>query len=266
MHFCGVAVAPTLRRVIALWQFPLLFAAAFAAGFVDSIAGGGGLITVPVLLSLGMDPRHALGTNKLQAVFGSGSATWHYAQAGVVPLGDCKRGFVLTFLGAAVGTLMVQQLDPALLKRVIPLLLLGVALFVLLKPKLGDADLHPRMGRGAFDAAFGLLIGFYDGFFGPGTGTFWAMAYVLGLGFNLTKATGYTKVMNFASNVGSLLFFLLGGHVYFAAGLVMGAGQWLGARVGSGMVVRRGARFIRPVFLAVVLAITLKLLYDIHGK
>jgi len=89
---------------------------------------------------------------------------------------------------------------------------------------------------------------------------------VLGLGFNLTKATGYTKVMNFASNVSALLFFLLGGHVYFAVGLVMGAGQWLGARVGSGMVVRRGARFIRPVFLAVVLAITLKLLYDIHGK
>ncbi len=190
LRFCGAAVAPTLRCVIALWQFPLLFAAAFAAGFVDSIAGGGGLITVPVLLSLGMDPRHALGTNKLQAVFGSGGATWHYARAGIVPLGDCKRGFVLTFLGAAVGTLMVQRLDPALLKRVIPMLLLGVALFVLLKPKLGDTDLHPRMGRGAFDATFGLLIGFYDGFFGPGTGSFWTVAFLLGLDLDVVPAGG----------------------------------------------------------------------------
>jgi uncharacterized membrane protein YfcA len=248
--------------VIELWQFPLLVATAFAAGFVDSIAGGGGLITLPVLLSLGWDPQHALGTNKLQASFGSGSASWHYAQAGVVPLRDCRIGFVITFVGAAVGTICVQQLNPVFLKRLIPVLLLAAAAVLLLKPKLGHADLHPRMSRGVFDATMGLLIGFYDGFFGPGAGTFWALAYMLGLGFNLTKATGYTKVMNFASNLSSLLFFLLGGKVYFAAGLAMGAGQWLGARLGAAMVVTRGARFVRPVFLAVVLAMTAKLLWD----
>ena len=111
---------------------------------------------------------------------------------------------------------------------------------------------------------FGLGIGFYDGFFGPGTGTFWAMAFVVGLGFNLTSATGYTKVMNFASNLGSLVFFLIGGKVLFVAGLTMGAGQWLGARIGSRLVVKRGTNFIRPVFLTVVLALTLKLLYDAY--
>lgn len=252
--------------MIALWQLPLLFATALAAGFVDAIAGGGGLITVPVLLSLGWDPQHALGTNKLQATFGSGSATWHYARAGVVPLGDCRRGAAITFAGAAVGTLVVQRLDPAFLRRIIPILLLAVAGFVLLKPRLGETDVHPRLGRAGFDLASGLLLGFYDGFFGPGTGTFWALACLLGLGFNLTKATGYTKVMNFASNLGSLLLFLLGGQVYFGAGLVMGAGQLLGAQWGAAMVVRRGARFIRPVFLVVVLALTLKLLYAAYGK
>ena len=99
-----------------------------------------------------------------------------------------------------------------------------------------------------------------------GTGTFWAMAYILGLGFNMTRATAYTKVMNFASNLGSLVFFLLGGNVFFVAGLVMGVGQLLGARIGSRMVIRKGTRFIRPVFLAVVLALTLKLLYDSFWK
>src|SRR5512143_1905883 len=104
-----------------LWHLPLLFGTGLAAGFVDSIAGGGGLITVPVLLSFGFDPRDALGTNKLQATFGSGSAAWHYARAKVVSLSDCKRGFGITFIGAAAGTLLVQQLSADFLKRFIPL-------------------------------------------------------------------------------------------------------------------------------------------------
>jgi hypothetical protein len=109
---------------------------------------------------------------------------------------------------------------------------------------------------------FGLGIGFYDGFFGPGTGTFWAMGYVALLGFNLTRATAQTKLMNFSSNAASLLFFMLGGRVLWLPGLVMGAGQLLGAQLGARVVVRRGSRFIRPVFLTVVLALTLKLLWD----
>jgi uncharacterized membrane protein YfcA len=121
------------------------------------------------------------------------------------------------------------------------------------------------MPRGTFDLTFGLVLGFYDGFFGPGTGTFWTMAFMLGLGFNMTRATGYTKVMNFASNASSLAFFLPGGNVSWAAGLTMGAGQVLGARIGSRMVITRGAKFIRPMFVSVVLALTLKLLYDAYA-
>ena len=246
------------------WQLALLFGTGLTAGFVDSIAGGGGLITVPVLLSLGLNPQQALGTNKLQAVFGSGSATWHYAQGGVVKLRDCVWGFICSLVGAAIGTLAVQQMDPWFLKRFIPLLLLAVAAYSILKPQLGEEDLRPRMPRGAFDLSFGLLLGFYDGFFGPGTGTFWTAAFVLGLGFNLTRATGYTKAMNFASNLSSLAFFLLGGKVLFVAGLVMGAGQLLGARLGARMVIAKGTKFIRPVFITVVLLLTLKLVYDAY--
>jgi len=248
--------------MIELWQLPLLFLTALAAGFVDAVAGGGGLITLPVMLGLGFAPQDALGTNKLQATFGSGSAAWHYVEAGVITWRECARGFVLTFIGAGLGALCVQQIDASILKRVIPLLVAGVAFYALLKPQLGEHDLHPRMTRGLFDLVFGLGLGFYDGFFGPGTGMFWAMAFVLGQGFNLTRATGATKVMNFASNIASLIMFILGGHVLYVAGLVMGAGQLLGARLGSRMVVKRGAKFIRPVFISVALAITAKLLYD----
>ncbi len=244
------------------WQFPLLFLTGLAAGFVDSIAGGGGLITVPVLLNLGLPPAFALGTNKLQATFGSGSATWHYAAARIVSFADCKRCFWFTLCGAALGALVVQRIDPSFLRRLIPVLLLLVAVYTALNPRLGHQDLHPRIGRAAFDLAAGSLLGFYDGFFGPGTGTFWTMAYMLGLGFNMTKATGYTKVMNFASNLSSLALFLIGAKVYFAAGLIMGVGQLLGARLGARMVIARGTKFIRPIFLVVVLALTLKLLYE----
>jgi len=248
--------------MFSLWQLGLLFATGLTAGFVDAIAGGGGLITIPVLLSFGVDPKYALGTNKLQASFGSGSAAWHYSRAGTVHVNDCLLGFVMSLIGAALGSWAVQSVDTGLLRRSIPILLLAVALYTLLQPRLGFEDVHPRMGRRAFYILFGLGIGFYDGFFGPGTGTFWAMAFMLGLGFNMTRATGYTKVMNFASNLSSLAFFICAGKVHFAAGLVMGVGQLIGARIGASMVITRGTKFIRPIFIGAVLAVTLKLLYS----
>jgi hypothetical protein len=250
------------------WQLALLLATGLVAGFVDSIAGGGGLITLPVLLNLGIDPKLALGTNKLQATFGSGSATLHYARAGAVNLPECRRGCVFAFVGAAAGALLVQQLDPNLLKRLIPVLLIIVAVYLWCRPQLGETDLHPRMTRQRFDFLFGLGIGFYDGFMGPGTGTFFTMALMLGLGFNLTKATATTKVLNFATNVAALLVFLVFGKIWFLAGIIMGAGQWLGARAGSKMVLRHGTKFIRPIFLSVVMLIAFKMIYTtwIQGK
>lgn len=248
------------------WEVLLLFGTGLAAGFVDSIAGGGGLITLPVLLSFGGDPQQALGTNKLQATFGSASAATHYARAGAVDLRECWRPALCTFIGAILGTLSVRQIGPDTLKVIIPLLLIAVAVYSLRNPKLGEVDRQPQISRGRFDLVFGLLLGFYDGFFGPGTGTFWTMAFVLLLGFNLTRATAHTKVLNFSSNLCSLLIFARVGQIQYVAGAIMGLGQLLGAQAGSRLVIRRGTSFIRPVFITVVLALTGKLLYDAYFR
>src|SRR5574340_631796 len=185
-------------------KFPLLFAAGLFAGLIDSMAGGGGLITIPILLGTGMPPQTALGTNKLQGTFGAGSAMLHFARAGAVDLRECAAGVVWTAIGAGLGTLTVQVIDPVFLRTAIPALLIAIALFMLLSPELGMDDVREQMGKKPFFVFFGLAIGFYDGFFGPATGTFWAMAFVLFLGFNLTRATAHTKVMNFTSNLVSL--------------------------------------------------------------
>jgi len=257
-----MALLPADFAALPFWLYPLLLLTGLAAGFVDSIAGGGGLVTLPVLLSLGMPPQVALGTNKLQATFGSGSAAWHYGRAGLIDFRACRLGVIFTLIGATLGTLLVSQLPPDALKQTIPWLLLGIAVYFLFQPKLGDTDVRGRMAPGWFHFIFGLGIGFYDGFFGPGTGTFWAVAYMLGLGFNLTRATAHTKVMNFTSNLASLVVFLAGGHVHFAAGACMGLGQLLGARLGSKVVIRKGTKLIRPIFIVVVLAITARLLWQ----
>jgi uncharacterized membrane protein YfcA len=243
-------------------RFPLLFAAGLTAGFIDAMAGGGGLITLPVLLGTGMPPQTALGTNKLQGTFGSGSAMLHFVRAGAVDLRACRAGILWTIVGARLGTVAVTKLNPAVLRTAIPSLLIAIALVMLFSPGLGMADVRERMGRRPFYLLFGLSIGFYDGFFGPGTGTFWAMAFVLVLGFNLTRATAATKVMNFTSNLASLVFFLANGFVSLPEGIVMGLGQFAGARFGARLVIRRGSRFIRPVFIAAVVAISVRLLWQ----
>ncbi len=245
-----------------LWSWPLLFATGFAAGFVDSIAGGGGLITVPALLATGLPPAEALATNKLQATFGSGSAAWQYRRARLVTLPAAWPGILATALGAALGVVLVRLADPGLLRRLIPFLLAAAALVVWLRPALGSTARPARWGTLPFQLVFGLALGFYDGFFGPGTGTFWTLAFVFLLGFELLRATAWTKWMNFTSNVVSLVAFALVTRIDWIAGLLMGAGQFLGARTGARLALRGGASLIRPVFLVVVVAATAKLFYD----
>jgi uncharacterized protein len=252
--------------MIEWWQVGLLFVTGLVAGFVDTLAGGGGLLTLPVLLSFCPDPKFALGTNKLQASFGSTSATVHFARAGALSARDCLRAVLFAFLGSLAGSLLVQEIDSHRLKQIVPVLLLAVAVFVWLRPQLGEKDIHPRLSRIKFDLIFAAGIGFYDGLLGPGTGTFLALAFMLGLGFNLVKATAHAKALNCASNLGALLVFLLAQKVWFAAGLAMGCGQWVGARLGSRMVLTRGTKFIRPVFLTMVVLITMKVMWDMWLK
>ncbi len=241
--------------------YPLFFITGIVAGWVDSIAGGGGLITIPVLLASGISPTMVLGTNKFQASFGSFTAAYYYTERGIVPLRDAIPGIAFTFVGAAIGTFAVEQIRPDALGWIIPFLLLGIAVYMAFSPGTSFRERRSILARNWFYGVFGLALGFYDGFFGPGVGSFWAIAFVALLGFDLIKATGYTKVMNFTSNIVSLVVFVIGGNVQFGAAVFMGAGQIVGARIGSGMAVKKGARLIKPIFLAIVIATTLKLLY-----
>ena len=241
---------------------PLLFALALLAGMIDAIAGGGGLITVPLLLWTGLSPVEALATNKAQAVWGSVAATVNFVRRGAVDLRRAAGAVACTFAGAALGALLVQYLASDLLERLIPLLLIGFALYFLFSPRVSDIDSHHRIGESAFALLAGTTIGFYDGFFGPGTGTFFAMGYVALLGYNLRRATAHTKLLNFTSNLAALLFFLPGGHVAWSLALPMAAGQLLGAWMGSHLVLRHGTRLVRPVLVAASLAVSLKLLFE----
>lgn len=249
---------------LTFWLYPALFLAALVAGTMDTIAGGGGLITVPILMGLGWPPQVALGTNKLQASFGSGSATLHFSRAGAIAWHECLWGIGFTAVGATTGTLLVGSLPGDLLKRIIPWLLVAIALYVLFSPRLGKEEIRPRLGATAFHLILGLSLGFYDGFFGPGTGSFWALGYMLLRGQEMRRATAQTKVMNFTSNVVSLAFFAAMGSVVIVPGLVMAAGQFAGGRLGARLVLVQGARMIRPVFVALALALAAKLLVDAY--
>lgn len=246
-----------------LWSLPLLFLAGGLGGLIDSVAGGGGLITLTTLLSLGLPPQAALGTNKFQSSFGSFTATaYHVRKKNIVLDREAWLGVAYTFMGAALGAWAVQRIHSDLLGTIIPFLLVGVLLYMFFTPALGDADTRRKLSPHVFYPLFGLSLGFYDGFFGPGVGTFWAIAFVTLLGYNLSRATGYTKLMNFTSNIVSLGVFALGGNVLPMFALSMAAGQVLGAQLGSRFVIMKGAPFIRPFFIAVVLLTILKLFYD----
>jgi uncharacterized membrane protein YfcA len=239
----------------------LLFFVGLVSGLVDSIAGGGGLIALPVLLSIGLPPQVALGTNKLQGTFGVFSASYNFVRKRLVDPRKCKTGILCTLIGAAGGALLVQVLDPAVIEPLIPILLFLVFLYTLLSRHLGYGDRKARMRQTPFYVLFGLGLGFYDGFFGPGAGSLWAFALMTLLGFNMVKATGVTKIMNFISNVGSLALFVIGGNIVYSIGLTMAAGQVIGGRIGSSLAITRGVRIIKPIYLAVVFLTIVRLLW-----
>lgn len=245
---------------LSLTAIIILFASAFLGGFVDSVAGGGGIITVPVLMAVGLPPHLALGTNKLQASFGSFTAAMNYRRGGMFRFRELVQGIVCTALGALIGTLTIQALSADLLTYAIPPLLLAVFVYMLCHPQLGREERVPRCRSAIFYLVFGLLLGFYDGAFGPGTGSFWMIAFAFWLGFDLKKATAHTKVMNFTSNIVSLATFLIGGHVVILIGLLMGVAQVGGAWLGSHMVLKRGAGLVRTFFLVVVAVTIARLL------
>ncbi|CNE10864.1 sulfite exporter TauE/SafE family protein [Yersinia nurmii] len=244
----------------------VLFLVALLAGFIDSIAGGGGLLTIPALLAVGVPPTQALATNKLQSVGGSFSASLYFIRRGAVNLKDQRLTIALTLAGSMLGAILVQHMQADILRQILPLLVIGIGVYFLLTPRLGELDRQRRLSALPFALIAGGGIGFYDGFFGPGAGSFYALAFVTLCGFNLAKSTAHAKVLNFTSNLGGLTFFILGGKVLWGIGLVMLVGQVLGARLGAHMVLTRGQKLIRPMIVVVSLVMSCKLLYDNHGS
>lgn len=240
----------------------LLALAAFCAGLVDSIAGGGGLITIPALLLAGCPPVEALGTNKLQGMFGSASATWSYARHGHVRLREQALPALLSFAGSVLGALTATLVPGDLFGAVLPFLLVAIAIYFLVRPGLDDIDRTRRMPAFLFGFTIVPLIGFYDGLFGPGTGSFFMLAFIALAGFGVLKATAHTKLLNMASNVGGFVMFALAGTVLWKTGLVMGAAQFVGAQIGARVAMKGGARIIKPLLVLVCLALAAKLVSD----
>ena len=242
------------------WLYPVLTAIAVISGFVDSVAGGGALIAIPALLYAGVPPLHALGTNKLQSLFGNVTALANYSRSGLVDWSGNRLSVLLAFIGGGLGAWAVQSIDPSLLRLIIPVLLVTAALYILLSPRMTDEDAHQRLTPAGY-APVGGSIAFYDGFFGPGASTFFATSLVALRGYGLTRATALTKLLNLTAIVASVLLFAIGGHVAGLLGLCMGAGSIAGAWLGSCSALRFGARLIRPLLVVVSLALTGRLLW-----
>lgn len=238
-----------------------LMAVAFVAGVIDAMAGGGGLLTIPALMAAGVPPVAAIATNKLQSSFGTASAVYAFARKGRIDFRRFRWPALAAFAGSAVGAWVLQRLDPSFLEGFIPVLLLLMVVYFLVAPKASEEDRHSRLGKVSLIVIV-TLIGFYDGFFGPGTGSFLTTVLVALFGMGLVSATAHTKLLNLASNVAALITLVIGGQVLWMIGLVMAVASVAGGQVGAWLAMRVGGRMIRPVLVGVSLLLIAKLLSD----
>lgn len=237
---------------------------ALLAGFIDTLAGGGGLLTLPALMLAGLAPVNALATNKLQGTFGSGMATLTLLRLRRFSPAALRRPFAWSLVGAAAGTALVQVMHTQALQILVPVVLAVIAVYFLLTPGAGRVARAPRLKGPLYERTVVPLIGFYDGFFGPGTGSFFSLAEVALRGRDLITATAHAKAFNFASNIASLTVFVLGGKVLWLSGATMILGQLVGAWLGSHAILRGGHRLIRPLIVLMCLAMIGRYLYAIH--
>ncbi len=248
---------------VSLTTLALLCFAGFSAGFIDAIAGGGGLITVPALLGAGVPIQFVFGTNKGSAVFGSGASLWRFWRAGAVDRRRAKLLFVLGFIGSLGGAALVARADPKVLKPLVLVLLVAAGVTVtLVRPK------PPGEGQALTNASLkaaviALVIGAYDGFFGPGTGTFLIIAFVTVLHLSLSLATANAKVVNFASNLAAVFVFVAHDQVQWAISVPMAVSQFAGGTLGAHFAMKGGDRVVRFAVLGVVLALVTKLAYEL---
>lgn len=241
----------------------ILFFAGALAGFVDSIVGGGGLISLPALILTNMPVAMCIGTNKLSSVFGSGTAMINFARNKLINWDGIKWILPFTLLVSMLGAYIAVYVPSAFLKPAIIVLLLAVFIVVLTKKDWGAiSQIKPKRGWKLIAyMSVAILIGLYDGFFGPGTGMF-LIFYFLFMGYDFLGASGNAKVLNTVSNFGSLMMFIYMDQVHYSYGLAVAAGQIIGATTGSKLAMKKGTGLVRFVFIVMSLTMLIKLTYD----
>lgn len=237
----------------------LLFFVAVGAGIIDAIAGGGGLVTLPVLIMSGLTPAQAIATNKIQALLSAASSAHRFIRGGVAVGATIKNKLIASAVGAICGAAAIQIIDPSILSKFIPVILIAVAFFFLFSPYL-PAERSGWISEAKFAFLCVLPIGFYDGFFGPGTGSLYAAAFVLFLGRDLKRATAETKILNAGGSLVAALIFLRGGAIVWPQALVMSAGAVIGGQIGAHVAIKWGAPVIRVGLVAISILLALRLL------
>lgn len=233
----------------------------FAAGFIDSIAGGGGLISVPALLMTGMPPHMALGTNKMAASLGSFTSSYEFFKSNKLNKQLLKMLIPFAFTGAVLGVVTVQYISPKILEILIPFMIFSVALYTVLSKKVGMVNEYREINvkNSMLGKILTSALGFYDGFFGPGTGTFFMFGLVKIFKFDFTVATANTKVLNFTTGFAALLTFIFNGQVNLKYGAISAVFIIVGSKMGSKMAIKNGAKFIKPIFVVMSLVMAVKM-------
>ena len=235
----------------------------FLAAFIDSVVGGGGLISLPALLFVGLPPSAAVATNKLAGTMGSLTSTITFYRSGKLDIKSVYKLFPFVFFGSMVGAWIVHLIDPNVLKPLMLIMLAVVAVYTIFKKDWGSVSTYKKLTpkRYALFILIITLIGFYDGFLGPGTGSFLLFAFLL-VGFDFLKSAGNAKFLNFGSNIAALLMFIYLGQIHYAYGFAMGLAQIAGAIVGSKFAIKRGSSYVRKLFIVVTILLLLKNTYD----
>ncbi|WP_077338082.1 TSUP family transporter [Pseudocolwellia agarivorans] len=237
----------------------------FLAGVIDAIAGGGGMLTIPALLTSGLPPHLALGTNKLAASFGSFTASVTFYKNKLFNPSFWKYSLYTTAVGAIAGTLVVNYLSTSFLEKALPIIIVFTAIYTLFaKNVIKDSTDLPKKNKQLLSKQViqGLTLGFYDGVAGPGTGAFWTVSSTILYKTNILISSGLARSTNFISNFFSLLTFIYLGHVNFVLGLSIGVFIMLGAMVGSHFAIKLGSKFIRPMFAIIVIGMAINLAYQ----
>jgi uncharacterized membrane protein YfcA len=244
----------------------LLTAGSLFAGFIDAIVGGGGLILVPVLFSVfpGAAPATLFGTNKSASVWGTAAATAQFARKVEMRWRALGGAAVLAFVGSLAGAWTVTLISADFLRKLLPFVLIALLAYTVARKDMGRHHAPRFSGRAELAAtgAVGLALGFYDGFFGPGTGSFFVFLFVRWLGYDFLNASASAKLLNTMTNLGALLLFAAKGHVWWHYGLVMAVANVAGSLIGARVALKHGAGFVRLVFIFVVSALILKTGYD----